>query len=275
MEQSFTLQTPDKLTLFGRHWSVDTPRAVVVMVHGLGEHIGRYTHVAELFNGQHYAFMGLDRRGHGKSEGQRGHTPGLDELLAEIDLAIKKAREIYSQLPVFLYGHSQGGNLVLTYLLRHPEKVNGVISTAPWIALAMEPSPVQIWLAKNISKLFPALSQPNGLKTTHLSRDPAVVTAYEADPLVHDRITVKTGAAMIGAAAVLNEYAGPVYCPVYLAHGEADQITSAAASAAFAKRVQGDITYQNWPGLYHEIHNEPEKTEVLGSILSWLAAKMA
>ena len=269
-QEDFFWKTTDGLKIYGTHWPVTTPRAVIALVHGLGEHINRYVHLAAFFNKNDIALIGYDRRGHCQSEGKRGHTPNVEAFLDEIQTLLEKTEAYYPGIPVFLYGHSMGGNLVLTYALRRELKAIGLISTAPHIRLGFEPPANLVAFGKVIRKIHPAFTQSNGLKVEHISSDPQVVQRYIDDPLVHDRITSATGIGMLEAAKWLDNYTGKIPLPALLMHGEADQITSPEGSELFAKRVEGDIKLKIWPGLYHEIHNEKEQAEVFRFTLNWM-----
>ncbi len=275
-EQVWTWQTQDGTRGSGLSWPVEAPQAVVAVVHGLGEHIGRYRQVAAFFAGHGIATIGYDRRGHGKSGGKRGHALGMEELLEEIDLLVGQSELRFPGAPVFLYGQSMGGNLVLQYPLRRPAAgaVRGIISSAPWIALSMTPSPGKVALARLVRSLFPGLAMQNDLDPGNISRDPEVVAAYEADPLVHHQITPGLGVTMLEAAAALNSYQGVFPLPLLLMHGSGDQITSHDASRDFASRAEGNVTFKSWPGCYHELHQEPEKEEVLEFALEWLMGQL-
>ena len=176
--------------------SDDPPKAIICLVHGHGEHIGRYKHVADALNEANYSFVGFDHRGHGQSEGKRGHTPSYEALLNDIDVFLATVERDYPNVPRFLYGHSMGGNLVLNYALRRKPDLAGVISTSPWIKLAFEPPAMQVFLGKTMNKIFPAFVQASELETSALSRDPEVVRAYEEDSLVHDKISARLFVAM-------------------------------------------------------------------------------
>lgn len=266
----FQWTTPDGLSIYAINHPCPKPKAVVALVHGLGEHCRRYDHVAAYFNARGFAMMAYDRRGHGQSGGKRGHAPNPEVFLDEIGHLVAEAKSVYPGLPVFLYGHSMGGNLVLAYTLkRHPE-IAGVISTGPWIQLAFQPPAILVVIAKMLRHIVPAFVQRNHLKTSDLSRDKAVVEAYEKDPLVHDYISVAAATGMMETAAWLDAYTGQFPLPLLLMHGGADNITSPKASAAFAQRVPGDVTWHLWEKLYHEIHNEPEKADVLSRMTDWM-----
>jgi acylglycerol lipase len=267
----FTRQSPDKLQFYFQGWEPETStRAVVCLVHGLGEHTGRYAHVAAALNDAGYAVLGCDLRGHGKSEGLRGHTPTYDALMDDIGRLLDEAAQRYPGKAQFIYGHSLGGNLVLNYALRRKPSLAGVVSTSPAIRVA-EPLPAtQLTLAKVMNKLQPTMQMPNGLKLDGLARDPEVIRAYKSDPLVHDKISVRLAVEMLQAGEWALAHAAEFPLPLLLVHGSADQLTSAAATQEFAGKVRGDCTLKIWDGFYHETHNEPEKAEVLGFMVGWL-----
>ena len=264
-------ETKDKLELFVHAFpSKNPPKAIICMVHGHGEHIERYQHLAKVFNEADYTFIGFDHRGHGKSEGKRGHTPSYETLLDDIESFLAEISEYYPSQPLILYGHSMGGNLVLNYTLRRKPKVKGVIATGPWLKLAFEPSAIQVFLGKTMDKIYPAFIQNSGLNTSALSHDPEIVHAYENDPLVHDKISARLFVAMYESGLWALEHAKEFPLPLLLMHGGADQITSAQASREFAEKVGSDITLKIWDNLYHEIHNEPEKADIFKTIINWV-----
>jgi alpha-beta hydrolase superfamily lysophospholipase len=256
--------------LFFLHWPHPKPRAVVCLVHGMGEHVGRYAHVAKYFLENGIAMLGFDHQGHGRTVGKRGHSEGLASMLDDIDLLLYEARALYPGSPIFLYGHSMGGNLVLNHVLRRKPTVAGVIATGPWIRLPKPPSALLVGFAKTICHIAPKLTQANGLDVNGLSNDIAVIRAYQADPLVHDRISVKMGAELLAAANWLDYYKGVAPCPALLMHGENDPITSPGGTIDFAKRMTGDVTLKLWPGLKHEIHNERQQIEILAEMVGWM-----
>lgn len=269
-ETEFNWQTKDGLNIYAKEWKAEKPQGVICLVHGLGEHINRYAHFARFFTEKGFSVIGYDRRGHGRSDGARGHTPDVEVLLDEVAQLLIEAEVRYQQLPIFLYGQSQGGLLVLAYTLKRHPNIQGIVASSPWIRLSFEPAAGMVALGRLMHRVYPAFSQSNGLKTAHLSRDPAVVRAYEEDPLVHSRITAAMGMAMLDQSRWLDGYSGPFPSPLLIMHGAADQITSPKASQEFAERVQGDITFKAWAGAYHEIHNEPIKEQAFRFVLEWL-----
>jgi alpha-beta hydrolase superfamily lysophospholipase len=271
---TFSWQTPDGLNIHALHWKQENPVAVVGFVHGMGEHAARYAHLAEAFAQKSMACMAYDRRGHGRSDGQRGHTPSYQAFIQEIKTLIEQLRRVYGNKPVYLYGHSMGGNLVLNYLLREEVKVQGIIASSPWIELSFKPSPIKVQGGKLVRSLLPKLSMKNELNPEFLSRDQAAVEAYVNDPLVHDKITPNTGVFMLEQARYLNEYSGDIDTPLLIFHGTDDQILSHDAARRFAERLNGPVTFKSWEGGYHELHHDINQEEVIRYILDWLSAQL-
>ncbi len=270
MSETFWLQKDTSLPLFGRYWPTDTPRAGVALIHGLGEHSGRYEHVAQALNRAGLAVLALDLPGHGRSGGRRGHFPSYETALGVVRTALEELAQRMGELPRLLYGHSLGGNLVINYVLRSPEGIQGAVVSGPWLRLAIQPPQWRVTLARTLGRLFPGVTQPNGLDPADLSHDPEVVHAYETDPLVHDRISAGLFLAAYQAGLWALENAARLRIPLLLMHGTADRLTSAEASAEFAARAGERCTLQLWEGLYHEVHNEPQKAEVLASVIRWI-----
>jgi alpha-beta hydrolase superfamily lysophospholipase len=250
------------------------PKAVVVLVHGHGEHVGRYTHVADAFTKVGYALVGFDLRGHGKSGGARGHAPSYEALMDDIADFLEQVIKRYPKLPIFIYGHSLGGNLVLNFILRRRPTVLGAIVTAPWLKLAFDPPAVQVSLARVISKIAPGFTQHSRLDTNALSQDTQIVEAYNNDPLVHDQISARLYVDMHDSGLWALEHATEIPIPLLLMHGTADRITSNQASREFAEQNREKVTWRTWEGCYHEIHNEPQKADVLKVMLDWMDARL-
>jgi alpha-beta hydrolase superfamily lysophospholipase len=268
----FKFKTFDGLQLFGQSWQPDDvqSRAVICLVHGLGEHSGRYNYVADQITQAGYTLLSFDLRGHGQSQGPRGHTPSYEALLNDINFFLNEVDKNFPELPHFLYGHSLGGNLVLNYVLRRQSHLKGVIATDPWLRLAFEPPRVKVILAQITNYIWPSFSQKNGLDTKVLSRDPEIVLACENDPLVHDNISARMFISIYQSGRWALEHALEFPLPLLLMHGGEDKITSLEASRGFASEVTGKCTFRIWDGLYHEIHSEPEKQAVFAFLISWL-----
>ncbi len=226
--------------------------------------------MAEAFNRAGHALMTFDLRGHGRSEGRRGHCPGYAALLSDMGLMLKAVSARYPDIPCFLYGHSLGGNLVIHYALKQKPKLAGVMASAPSLRLAFQPPGWKTALLRllNTIGINPAFS--SGLDQSALSRDFHVVRLYQNDPLVHDRITPALATGMLRAGEWNLAHAAEFPWPLLLMHGEADRITSVEASIEFAAQLEHKCTLKIWDGLYHELHNEPEKEKVLAYVLDWM-----
>ena len=266
--------TSDGLRLQGRHWQAHNPVAVIALVHGLGEHSGRYEGFADFFNRHHVAVVAIDQRGHGLSEGRRGHAARYGLLLEAVDLLLQSTRALYPEAPVFLYGHSFGGNQVLNYAVRYHPHIAGVVASGSWLLLRAKPTVMWAYLTKAKSYLFPRWSTPNRIEAQFISHDPDVVAAYCADPLVHDRITARMAVATQAAALYVYRHAAACQVPVLLMHGSDDPITDPRGSQLLADRIGTMATYHSWPGMYHEVHHETNRMEVLTYVWQWMSARL-
>lgn len=269
-------KSQDGLALFAYTFPTEEdPKAVVCIIHGHGEHIERYEHVAHTLNAAGYSVIGYDHRGHGQSEGPRGHIPSYDLLLDDMTRFRQEVQEYYPDIPHFVWGHSMGGNIVLNYALRQKPQLSGVIATGPWLKLAFEPPAIQIFLGKMMNKIKPDFTQESGLDTSALTHDPNVVRAYEEDSLVHGKVSARLMVEMLDSGLWALEHANEFSLPLLLMHGGADRITSAKASKEFAAKAPSDkVTLKIWDGCYHELHNEPEKADVLQTIIDWMNAQL-
>jgi alpha-beta hydrolase superfamily lysophospholipase len=247
---------------------------VICLVHGLGEHIGRYDHVGAALTGAGYTLLGSDLRGHGKSGGPRGHSPSLEAFLSDIDSLIQQARDRYPGRPCFLYGHSLGGLLALAYVKARKPALAGVVVTGAGLRSPLQEQKFKVLLARILGSLMPTLTLPSGLDPQTISRDPQVVEAYVRDPLVHDRTTTGFGKAALQAVDGAFAGAADFRLPLLIMHGSADRLTYPAGSEEFARLVPGGAALKLWEGLYHEIHNEPEQAEVLKFMIGWLDGVM-
>lgn len=272
----FSWQSPDGLQIFAQGWEPSAdPKAIICLVHGLGEHSQRYVHLASAFNEAGYALFTFDHRGHGRSQGPRGHIPTYEAFMEDIAQLLVETGQRWPHRPLFLYGHSMGGNLVLNYVLRRRPPLNGVVVTAPWLRLVTPLPSLQLKALRLIDRFYPLLAFSNRLDPLTLSRDPAVAQAYKTDPLVHDRISPRLFLNLdeSGQWALAHAQAFPL--PLLLIHGSADRLTSAEASRQFAGGVPANCLFKLWPDLYHEPHNEPEQAEVISFIIDWLKPHLA
>lgn len=266
---NYTFCTSDDVNIYAKAWQPDNSCiGLIVLIHGFGEHLGRYEHVADFFTKKGLAFAAIDRRGHGQSDGQRGHFPSIDRELDDLTQHLEEAQKRFPDVPTFLYGHSQGGNFGLNLLLRRKPDVAGTIITSPWLTLVEEPPKWLISVSKFLNNILPKL--PNDAKVGVLSRDPEVDKKYAADPLVHGKISVRGAIETMNGAEWLLGLKQKIDVPVLLMHGTGDTITSHESSQQFYNNTQKSVDVKWWDGFYHEMHNEPEKEEVLDYMYQWM-----
>ena len=274
--------TDDGLILHARTWPAGdgASRGVAVLVHGLGEHIERYDHVARRLNAQGFDVVGYDHRGHGRSPGPRGGAPAELSLCADLGKVLRAAREAFPG-PLVLVGHSLGGliagRFVAEGLAPKPaawwQPVDALVMSSP--ALDPGTNAIQKMLLAVVAPALPNLAVGNGLKVDWVSRSPQVVQAYGVDPLVHDRITGRLGLFVARQGPAVIAAAPRWTTPTLLMWAGADRCVAPAGSAAFAAGApRAVVTVREWPGLFHEIFNEPEQDDVLKVMADWLAARV-
>jgi acylglycerol lipase len=265
-------KTHDGLKMYSKAWlPVTKTKAVVCLVHGVGEHIGRYESDAEALTSAGYILAGFDLRGFGKSEGMRGHTPSLDAYFEDIDMFLAEVDQRYPNLPRFLYGHSMGAVLVLGYVPLHQPEITGAIATGPALKTALETQKFKVFLAKVLGKLIPTLTMKSGIDVSMLSRDPELIEKYVNDPLVHTQVTASWGKSMLKAVEIVYKNAPLFPSPVLLMHGTNDEIAYPSSSISFAELAPKDmVTLKMWDGFKHELHTDFEKNEVFKVMVGWL-----
>ena len=276
--EQFKFSTQDHLSLFGRIWRSPSKniKGVVILVHGIGEHSGRYAHIGKALNESGYHLAAFDLRGHGLSDGKRGFSPSLNHLMDDIDLFLHESQDKLGQdLPVFLYGHSLGANLVLNFALRRKPKVSGVIATGTSFALAFQPPKFKLLLGKFLANVWPSFTLSNELEQKALSRDQAIVKAYQDDVFVHDRISARLVMDIFESGQFALNHAEDWTLPLLLMHGAADRITLSKASEEFAKRSSPYTELVLYDDCYHEIHNDLNKEEVIKKMITWLDERTA
>jgi alpha-beta hydrolase superfamily lysophospholipase len=247
----------------------DNIRAVIILVHGVGDHIERFREWAELFAGEKIGFAGVDLPGHGASDGRRGHIKSYGLTDEMITILLNESKKTFPGIPQFLYGHSMGGGIVLDYLIRKNPSIRGGIVTSPWLKLAFEPDRSKLMLAAIVGRLFPGLIQQSGLVVEHISHDTNVVEKYRKDPLIHDKISLGLFNSAFNAARKALENASDLKLPVLLLHGSDDLICSPEGSKEFASKTKM-AQLKVWDGGYHELHNELFKDKVFSYIISWI-----
>lgn len=273
-----TLTTADGLPLHLHHWPAPAnPRGTVVVVHGLGEHAGRYAHVADALNAAGWQVLAHDQRGHGHSGGPRGGIAAPLSLLADLALVLDAARAAHPG-PLVLLGHSLGGlvaaRFVAEALAAAPAPWSRPVDALVLSSPALDPglNAVQKLLLAVVPALAPNLAVNNGLTPAWISRDPAVVQAYVADPLVHNRISGRLARFIADAGPEVLAAAPRWAVPTLLMWAGADHCVAPRGSAQFAATAPATVlTARDWPGLAHEIFNEPEQAQVLAALAAWLS----
>ncbi len=269
----FDWQSSDALTLRGKCWlpEEEPPKALLCLVHGFGEYYGRYEHVAAFWTAHRIGLIAYDLRGHGKSDGKRGYVPNYDVLMEDLGTFLTLIREKMPEVPLFLYGHSMGGNLVANFTIRYPtDFLKGVIITSPWLRLAKDPPALKVVMGKLIAKIIPTFRDTAILEVKGLSRDLEVGRAYLRDDIIHNKMGVKLflGVSEAGEIALAN--AQDFKHDSLIMHGSDDPITSAEATQQFAEKAGKEPTFKLWKELRHELHNETNKEEVLAFMLQWV-----
>lgn len=247
----------------------ENARAALCAIHGVGEHFGRYGRFAGYLASRGIAVYGIDLPGHGRSPGIRGHIGPRDELYALLDRLLAGAAEQCPGAPLFLMGHSMGGNIALSYRLARPDAaLRGCVISSPWLRLVTPPSRLMRGLLPFIAALRPTATMKNGIKGPLFT--PAEGAPPEPDPLMHGLITPRTAHDCFGAAREILRRAGEAGPPVYLFHGDRDGVCSVEGSREFAGAAGSACTYREWPGLGHETLNEAAWEDVAGAACDWI-----
>jgi alpha-beta hydrolase superfamily lysophospholipase len=267
------LTTTDGLSLRTQRWTPEgEPQAVVVLTHGHGEHSGRYVHVGQALSAAGYAVYAYDLRGHGKSGGPRGHTPRYDVLLDDLQLVWGWAEKENPGKKLFIYGHSMGGQITLNFALRRKPQAAGVIVSAPWLTLTYMPPAWKVTLAKVLSNILPTFTQKTGLDAAvKMAHDDAHLNSLPDLNLTHTFMSARMGFDVLAAADDALAHAIDFKYPLLILHGDADGAMNPAGSKQFYERASStDKTLKLYPGLFHEVHNETERTVVLSDVVGWL-----
>jgi acylglycerol lipase len=272
-----TFTSFDGLTIYHQSWLPEgNPTSVIMLVHGLGEHSGRYAHVADRLTAAGHAVHALDLRGHGKSSGKRTFVKNYGEFMSDLVQFRALVESEHPGTPLVVLGHSMGGNLAMGHVLDHQDGVAGLVLSGALLKTDDQLSSTQMKIYSLVAKVAPGM-RPRGIDTNAISRDPEVVAAYHADPLVFTgKISAGLGAALFGAIDSFPSRYPSLTLPILVMHGTADRLTSIAGSKALAAgATNATVTSHFYEGLYHEIFNEPEQQQVLDDLISWLATTIA
>ncbi len=257
-------------------WTPDTaPQAVVVLAHGLGEHARRYDYVAQRLGAAGLVTYALDHRGHGRSGGKRVLVRDISEYTADFDTLVGIATREYPGCKRIVLGHSMGGGIVFAYGVERPDNYDLMVLSAPAVAAQDLVSPVVAVAAKLLGVVVPGLPVQE-LDFTAISRDPEVVQAYNTDPLVHHgRVPAGIGRALLQVGETMPRRAPALTAPLLVLHGTDDRLIPIEGSRRLVECVgSADVQLKEYPGLYHEVFNEPERNQVLDDVVAWLTERL-
>ncbi len=246
-------------------------RAVLFIVHGLGEHSGRYDELSAEFLKNGMAVFTFDLRGHGKSGGKKGHARSIEQLVDDMEQALMQCRSIFLDIPIFLLGHSMGGQIVASYLsLIKSREVRGAIVSSAWFSLVKSPPTWLISLAGVIKNYFPSVTVPNGIAADEISSVPEEVAAYKNDPLVHNKISLSLFHSLYKNGLNLLKFTSASDIPMLVCHGENDKTTSLEGSQKYAEKLGEKAAFMIWNGARHEPHHDKYKTYVIQYYIKWV-----
>ncbi|MDT5086354.1 MAG: hypothetical protein QOJ61_3397 [Mycobacterium sp.] len=257
-------------------WTPDTtPRGVVVLSHGFGEHARRYDHVAQRFGQDALVTYALDHRGHGRSGGKRVLVKDISEYTGDFDNLVGIAGKEHPGVTRVVLGHSMGGGIVFAYGVERPDAYDLMVLSGPAVAAQTAVSPPLAWLAKTLGAIVPGLPVQQ-LDAGAVSRDPAVVDAYNTDPLVyHGKVPAGVARALVLVGETMPKRAAALTAPLLVVHGSEDQLIPVDGSRQLVDAVgSSDVELKVYPGLYHEVFNEPERDQVLDDVVSWINARL-
>jgi alpha-beta hydrolase superfamily lysophospholipase len=257
-------------------WTPDVPpRAVVVLSHGLGEYARRYDHIAQRFGADGLVTYALDHRGHGRSDGKRMLVRDISEFTGDFDTLVGIAQREHPALKCVVLGHSMGGGIVFAYGVERPDNYDLMVLSAPAVAAQELVNPLMAFAAKGLGVLLPGVPVQE-LDVDAISRDPAVVAAYKSDPLVyHGKVPFGIGRALLQVGETMPQRAPALHAPLLVVHGSEDRLIPLGGSRRLIGCVGStDVELKVYPGLYHEVFNEPERDQVLDDVVSWINKRL-
>lgn len=270
-----TIKSKDGTELFLHHWPKAQPRASVVIVHGYGEHAGRYAELAGALNDAGFSVLSADNRGHGKSQGRRGYVERFPEYLDDLDVVLAEADRLTPGVPRLLIGHSMGGLIALLHAIDRQARHAGVVLSSPFLRVKLAVPAWKVLAAKAASRLYPALALPSGLSGSNVARDPDIARLYDTDPLNLTAATARWYTeSLLAQDRVFNE-ASTFVLPVLVMHGEADAVADPVRTAeVFPRLGSTDKTLELLTGAYHEIFNEApaDRKRIVSRTIEWLNA---
>lgn len=273
--RDFTLELPGRGSVAGIEWNPGGTAGRVGIIHGLGDHARRYGRAVRALAGQGFAVEALDLPGHGESYGPRGHVESWSDYRDAVEAWWARRRD-GGDAPSAFVGHSMGSLVALDFALRHPERVRALVLSAPPFEVVLRATMLKVRLAQLIVRAWPGFSQQTTILPSMLSHDPAVVQAHNEDPLVHYTMSARLFFEFRTMNAALKESASRLSMPTLVLHGAEDVVSSPLGSERWVRTTPAGLAeLRLYPGLYHEILNEPEGPKIAGEIADWLQARIS
>ncbi len=270
--QEFKVISVDGTVLQGRSWKPEgKPKATLCLVHGFGEHSGRYDSWARKFCEHDIMVYSIDYRGHGKSEGKRGVVNSIAEINDDINAMLRRCKGSWRDIPNYIYGHSMGGLLVLNFLMKRRSDFEGAIVTSPCLGLTKPLSPFKTKAIKYLDYIIPKRTFSAGISSEQMTQSSDLVEERESDELMHGRISVRLFNQVHERTVELNTVPQNVRIPIFMAHGLADPVTDPEATIRFAEKYTPLTTFVGYENALHELHNEPVADELFDEIIKFMA----
>lgn len=273
-ETKDSYKSRDGLNIHYRHYAAEDERLCVVISHGLGEHSGRYLNVVEKLCPMGISIFVHDHRGHGKSQGRRGHIDGFDQYIDDLDILLNISRDkSRANTPVILLGHSMGGLIGLSHAINRPGKIDGIAVSSPLLQPAVKVSSALIFATKIMSVLWPSMTVSNKVDPDVLSHDEGVIQQRNSDPLIHSRVSARWVVECTRAMEKTSAFVGSLDIPLLMQVAGEDKLVKSSATETFFSRLNGDDkTIRVYEGMYHEIYNETRERRalVLDDLKTWI-----
>lgn len=272
--EDFQVISENGVGLYGKSWLPEIPPdAVVCVVHGLGEHCGRYEHFAEPFTSQNIGIFTLDLRSHGRSEGKRG-AGTINSYLKDVQELVVTARREFNDTPLFLLGHGFGGLLIVHYLAKLISKeIAGAIFSAPWVSSTIQPRNFTRKIAALLNYIHPSAPLSGNIDPGALAQNPEVGRQYRRDPLVHDKISARLYCDIEHSSGAVLDKASQIDVPVLICHGTADTIIPCSTSHKLAQKIPGAVL-KVWENARHEPHSDFNKDQVIEYYINWIKSRL-
>jgi len=271
--EEYNWTTFDGVSIYARAWKPQgTARAVISLVHGLGDHSGRYPWLVEALTGAGYAVSSFDRRGEGKSGGPRTDIPSYEAILRDIDQHMENTKKRFPGMPLVMYGHSFGGAQTLCYVWRRKPAIAAVVASSPGLASGVPQPALKIMAGRVLARLAPRVHIPLGSPLSSISHDTAWLEATKADPLFTQGLSTRLAVEQLNTNQWILAQTEFPPLPLLIMQGTADQHVDPEVNIEFARRLKGDVTLKVWEGLGHELHNEVQKSrdEVIAFARGWI-----